>query len=292
MNSDDNMEMVHPYQGRTLVITTQHAKESILRPILANHLGINLVCTTGVDTDLLGTFNGEVRRVGSPTETAIQKARLGIEATGIPIGLASEGSFGPHPQLPFFNADQEIMVLVDTERQIVIEESVVSTATNVGEINVASIEEAEEFLAKSLFGTHAVIVRPNCTSDPHVIQKGIVDRYALSQTIKQYAGISPDGLAHLETDMRAHLNPTRRKVIEAAAEKLAVRIRAQCPECGTPGWGVVDVIMGLPCEGCAEPTHLVHKEILGCVKCRFRKVTSRSDAKKSAPAHLCPHCNP
>ena len=45
-----------------------------------------------VDTDIFGTFTGEIERVGTPLETAIKKARLGIENTGNPYAIASEGS--------------------------------------------------------------------------------------------------------------------------------------------------------------------------------------------------------
>ena len=48
-----------------------------------------------VDTDVLGTFAGEIERVGTPQETTVKKAQLGIEATGNPYALASEGSVGP-----------------------------------------------------------------------------------------------------------------------------------------------------------------------------------------------------
>ena len=45
-----------------------------------------------VDTDVFGTFAGEVERVGTPLETAVEKAQLGIKTTGNPFAIASEGS--------------------------------------------------------------------------------------------------------------------------------------------------------------------------------------------------------
>lgn len=286
------MKSFHPYLGRTFVMATKHEKERILRPILASHLGVNVELAEAVDTDCLGTFSGEITRQGTPLETAIKKARLGIQATGIPIGIANEGSFGPHPQMPFFNSDQELLVLVDIERDIVIEEYVVSASTNVGEIKVSTMDQAEDFLANCKFGSHALVVRPNSSFSSDKIQKGILDRQALARVVQYCATHSADGLAHIETDMRAHLNPTRQNVIAEAGEKFARRIKSLCSECGNPGWGVVDCIMGLPCETCRSPTQLIHKEIEGCVKCAFRKVLPRSDGKANAPTHLCPACNP
>jgi len=49
-----------------------------------------------VDTDIYGTFSGEIERVGTPLETAVKKARLGIETTSNPFAIASEGSVVPH----------------------------------------------------------------------------------------------------------------------------------------------------------------------------------------------------
>ena len=44
------------------------------------------------DTDVLGTFTGDVPRPGSPFETAVAKARIGMGLTGCSLGLASEGT--------------------------------------------------------------------------------------------------------------------------------------------------------------------------------------------------------
>ncbi len=282
----------HPYKGRTVAISTMHGKHEIIGPILDKRIGTKSVLASGINTDSLGTFSGDVARTGTPLQTAIEKARLGMAVTGKKLGIANEGSFGPHPQLPFFTSDMEIIVLVDGENDLVIEEYVVSPSTNVGEIKVADIHDAEEFLNKSLFGTHGMVVRPNSSLETANIKKGILDGKSLAEAIRLSAKRSSDGLAHIETDMRAHMNPTRQKVIAEASEKFAARVNTICPHCGLPGWGVVDCIMGLPCEGCGGPTAMVHKEIEGCVKCRFRKVLPRSDGKEKAPVNLCPECNP
>ncbi|HSW33828.1 MAG TPA: DUF6671 family protein [Steroidobacteraceae bacterium] len=38
----------------------------------------------------------------------------------------------------------------------------------------------------------------------------------------------------LESDLRAHANPTRMAMIRQAAEDLATRYRSPCPRCGAP----------------------------------------------------------
>ena len=76
-----------------------------------------------LDTDQLGTFSGEIERIAPPLETAIQKARLGMKETGLLLGIASEGSVGPDPIVPFIHSNTEHLVLVDDEIGIVISET-------------------------------------------------------------------------------------------------------------------------------------------------------------------------
>ena len=60
----------------------------------------------------------------------VRKARLGITRTGLKFGLASEGSYGPHPYIPFIPGGREIVLFIDDERGIEIRESIVVTRTN------------------------------------------------------------------------------------------------------------------------------------------------------------------
>jgi hypothetical protein len=50
-------------EGRKIVIATKHQKESILGPMLEKELHVNFAVTTGLDTDQLGTFSGEIERI-------------------------------------------------------------------------------------------------------------------------------------------------------------------------------------------------------------------------------------
>ena len=98
-----NMNGAHPYQGITAALATKHAKEKVVAPVFAS-LGISLQ-VPDIDTDLLGTFSGEIERVGTPKEVALKKARMGMKASGLAYGAASEGSIGPDPVVPFLNSD-------------------------------------------------------------------------------------------------------------------------------------------------------------------------------------------
>lgn len=80
--------MDHPYRGKPVALATKHDKQRAIAPALTVSPGLR-VRLANVDTDALGTFTGEIARLGTPRETALAKARLGIEATGIPRGLGS-----------------------------------------------------------------------------------------------------------------------------------------------------------------------------------------------------------
>ncbi len=47
------------------------------------------------DTDSLGTFSGEVQRLDDALSTCRRKALMGLEQSGLRLGLASEARFGP-----------------------------------------------------------------------------------------------------------------------------------------------------------------------------------------------------
>ena len=103
---------------------------------------------------------------------------------------------------------------------------------------------------------------------------------------------SEDGMIWVETDMRAHVNPTRMDVIAELARQLCGRLAAECPNCNAPGWGIVRVEKGLQCEYCNLPTMLISHEIYGCVLCEHIERAPRSDGLKTASQTYCSWCNP
>ena len=283
---------IHPYQGREAVLSTKHGKEQVIAPPLTATVGLKLRVPDEIDTDTLGTFTGEVPRIGTPHEVALRKAKLGMAAVGSPLGLANEGSFGPHPHLIFVPGDHEVLLFVDDEMGIQIVEEIVSAETNFAHKETTTVEDLGDFLKRARFPSHGLIVRPNSSSQPGLLFKGITTASALEQAVDACARASTDGLAHLETDMRAHMNPTRQMVLRQLAERLARRLATRCPECGAPGWGVVGVVRGLPCEVCGGETDWVREEIHGCPRCQLRHNRPRSDGRHHADAEQCPWCNP
>lgn len=192
------------YRGRTVVLTTKHGKERFVARPFGSAMGVTVRVAVDIDTDTLGTFTGEIARVGTPREVAISKARLGLLSTGEKLGLASEGSFGPHPHIPWLALDQEMLAFVDLQLGIEVVESVVTDKTNFGHCRAWHVEDLGKFIQSSLFPSHALIVRPNDGIKPGFLFKGIVDNHALTSAVALCSSASDDWLALVETDMRAH----------------------------------------------------------------------------------------
>ena len=285
----------HPYAGRAVALASRHGKErAIARPFRAG-LACRLRLAEGFDTDSLGTFSGEVPRPAGPEHTCRLKAEAGMAETGLSLGLASEGSFGPHPFVPLLPVGEEWMTFVDRDNGLVIREHLLARRTNFSHRRVGAGEELEPWLLAVGFPRHALIVRPNRTGSSAagaVVERGVRDPALLAAAVRRAAAASGDDLALVETDMRAHLNPTRMASIRTLAFRLVRRIGRLCPACGAPGWGVVEVIAGLPCGWCGTPTELVRIERHGCVACSHREDRPRRDGRQQADPGQCPLCNP
>jgi len=279
------------YQGQQIAFASKHSKEDVVLPHFKKYLGVvfNVPC---IDTDTLGTFSGEVERLGNALDVAEKKARLAMKAADLPYGLASEGSFGPHPYIPFLPSDQEILLFIDDKRQFKLHEILISDKTNFMHRCIANYDEVRPLLEAALFPSHGLIVRPNSWTDKKIIFKGIRDENELRVSITKSLAASRDGKAWLETDMRANVNPSRMKVIGELAEKLAKRLATNCPSCSAPGWGCTNFEKGLPCEYCESPTELVAFEVHGCVLCEYIENKQRKDCATRAEQKYCGVCNP
>jgi len=273
------------------VLATMHGKQAAVAPALRAQLGLEVVVPQGVDTDALGTFTREVARRGTMEETAIAKARLGMALTGLPLGLASEGSYGPHPAFPLVPGGLELLVLVDRERDIVVAEHLLDDRPVFAHVELAPGDDVDGFLRRVAFPDHGLAVSAIGSKDEPVL-KGLRSRECLEAAIERCAALSPEGRARVETDMRAHQNPTRMATIGRLAERLAARLQARCPECAAPGFGVSETISGLPCEECGMPSTMVDRELFRCPACPHEESRPRSDGLRRAPAFRCPRCNP
>ncbi len=276
--------MSHPYRGIEAVITTQHSKEKLIAPAFIT-LGIEVVHHE-FDTDTLGTFSGEIPRTLPQRDTALKKARIGMDATGIKYGLASEGSIGPDPIVPFINSAIESIAWIDDVNEIEIVEYERGTEVVAAKIEVASLDALGDFLNRADFPNHALIVYSASKKGP--ICKGLRDFFELERVVGE---LTRTGSAIIESDLRAHMSPSRSEVIRRCAEKLAKRLQELCARCETPGFGVIANLYGLNCEECGEKVEqAVRGELKGCAKCEYKE--ENLNGKESVSPAQCGSCNP
>lgn len=147
-----------PYAGRRICLTTLHRKERALARPFALGLGASLQ-VSACDTNALGSFSGEVERSGDALSTCRHKAMLGLAATGLQLGLASEASFGPHPAVPMLPVGQELLVFLDLAREITITAQRLEWRTNYGHTLLAPGEEPTLWLGRVGFPSHGVLAR-------------------------------------------------------------------------------------------------------------------------------------
>lgn len=283
------------YPGRQICLTTRHGKQRALARPFAAGLGLELV-VSDADTDALGTFSGEIARHGDALQTCRRKALLGLEVAGLSLGLASEASFGPHPAVPMLAVGQELLLFIDREQGLELLEQRLELRTNYSQRLLAPGDDPAPWLAQVGFPRHAVIARPAsltvCAATAALLFKGLRTPQELQAALQTCRHADPQGQVWLETDMRAHHNPTRMASIRRLGFALVRRLRSPCPACGSPGWGVVDRVPGLPCAACGLATALVRHEVLGCAACSHRLHKPRRDGRTAAdPAH-CATCNP
>ena len=276
------------YQDKEALIVTKHGKEQVIQPLLKGYLGLNANCPEGFDTDQFGTFSGSVERQDGPKATVRKKCLTALEKFSKPIGVATEGSFGAHPASPFLPAHEEWMVFMDLERGIEVYERELSTATVQFSRAFSNLNEAKDFLTSISFPDQRIFIhsdekmndQANYPSSLQAAHNEIERLFAQYET------------CWISSDLRAHANPSRMKVIETVAEKLVKRLLSACPNCQTPGYGKEDVKRGLPCAQCNFPTSGVQADIFECKSCGFREELNASTYPKNQDPTYCLICNP
>ena len=276
------------YQGRQVALLTKHGKERVIASVLNAVLGCRVELVAGYDTDLLGTFTRDIPRPGAQLKAAQIKARLGMDLAGLPIGIASEGSFGADPFTGMFSWNVEMIVWIDDMLGIEVV-GVASGTTSCSHLLTANWEEAERFARTAGFPEHGLVARPQHEGDPR-IRKGITDWETLREAFRWACGEARNGCVFLETDVRAHMNPSRMEMIGQAAQDLARKLCTLCPTCDAPGFQLAERVPGLLCEDCGIPTREARADIHRCVRCGHQVTVERPE--KAASAGRCDFCNP
>jgi ribosomal protein L37E len=277
------------FENRKLVIATMHKKEQVIAPVLESALGVQCMVPQSFDTDVLGTFTGEVQRPYDPLTTARKKCLMAMQAANCDMAVASEGSFGPHPDIPFVPAGEEWLFFMDTKNRLEVYARHLTTATNFGSATVKTLTELDAFAYRVGFPQHALILRTGHDVSAELV-KGINRWDVLEITFNKMW--QRHGQVFVETDMRAMYNPTRMAAIEQAANQLVSKIVITCPACGTPGFGIVDASLGLPCRQCGTPTRSVLSYTHRCLHCGFSKTDMYPNKKQYQDPMFCDNCNP
>ncbi|MBA4302461.1 MAG: hypothetical protein C0433_20505 [Cyclobacterium sp.] len=277
------------FQNRKLLIATKHQKENVIAPILEKELGVICFIDETFDTDTLGTFTGEIERELDPISTAREKCLRAMKMNDCDLGIASEGSFGPHPSLFFVSADDEFLIFIDKKYNLEIIARELSTETNFNGKELKTENELLDFANSIGFPAHGLILRKT-KDDVSEIHKGITDLELLKTVFNHLH--SKYHAVYAETDMRAMYNPTRMKVIKKAAKKLVEKIKSACPECQTPGFGITQAKKGLECSLCGSPTNSTLSYIYQCQHCKYTKEDMFPNKKKTEDPMYCDYCNP
>ncbi len=267
-----------PPHGATVALVTKHGKERLLEPLLApGHL--QLIHLGDLDTDSLGTFTRERPRAGTALDAARTKVSWALKhAPDARFAMASEGSFGPHPQLPWVAGGHELVLLHDRQTGLELRGDDLTVDTNFGATTVSSLEEATAFANRHGFPTHALIVGAHkAVTSPTHLEHLVVE------------GLR-EGAVSLETDMRAHLNPLRQASIRRAMARCLEALFTPCPACGWPGFVGGEPVAGLSCEACGAATRLPREWVRRCHRCDHTVSTPAETTM--APASRCDQCNP
>lgn len=293
MSLDDRSASSLFFANRTVVIATMHRKEQAIAPLLSAALGVKTRVPEHFDTDALGTFTREVDRPADQLTTARLKAEAALDLTGETLAIASEGSFGPHPQIPFVACDRELVLLCDRTYSLEIIGEHISTETNYRSQTIHSVAEALTFAQAVGFPEHGIIVMPFADrNSKEAVAKGIITVAALKDAVARVLSLSAERKAHIETDMRALYNPTRMKAIAQATQDLIQKIQQLCPQCHFPGFSIVQRRPGLACQLCGSPTLLTLSVLYRCQHCQFQQSQSFPDAIQFADPMRCFYCNP
>ena len=275
--------------GATAALGTLHGKARQIAPALAR-AGLKVIVER-IDTNAFGTFSGDVPRRGSPEQVVVAKARSAAEAAGIDLGLASEGSFFAHPDVPFITTNLELVALVDRR----------SGSTVIGRsrqlapwAHSMTVDRAGLCRVVTSFGLpdQAVLLRmPGSDAASPTGGRAVMDIRTEAQLLAAFRSVvgPGDGPVRVEPDLRADRCPPRRLAIAAAAEDLAARLMRICDGCGSPGVGLERVDPGLPCAWCAGPTLEVLRRVCVCPSCGGESVEA---VQGTADAGSCPRCNP
>ncbi|MDF2379691.1 MAG: hypothetical protein P1V18_05770 [Candidatus Gracilibacteria bacterium] len=278
------------FLNRTALLATQHQKEKVIAPILESALGITVLVPKEINTDQFGTFTREKKRHGTAQEVVKKKALHALDTFGGDLSIASEGSFGNHPSIPFIISNQEIVTLIDKKHQLTISGVITTAKTNLWSQYISNTTELKTLIKKHDFPNHGLLLRYH----PHLnfgIHKDIKTSPEILHKASKMLSKPFIKKIYVETDMRAHRNPTRMKAIQLATESLLKNIKSLCPSCNLPGYIVKKTKGQKNCKECKTPTKIPLYNISICQHCNHKENT-HIGIETEVKAMYCNYCNP
>jgi len=216
-----------------------------MQDILESALWVTCTLPENFNSDAFGTFTQDIKRHWDMLEAARAKAAKSMDMTWNDLAIASEGSFGMHPSIPFIPSNLELVVLIDRKNNLEMRGQYRSSDTNLDGKYVESIEEALAFADKIWFPSHGVILRRK-QNKKLLLNKDITSKTELISGVKKILSMPLTSKVFIETDMRAHKNPTRMKAIKKATENLIDNIQSKYPTYQTPWFVVANTSWFLP----------------------------------------------
>ena len=265
-----------------LLLSSKHLKEQILQPLFDPY-GVELIVNLDFDTDVYGTFCGTTPRIEGPKITVKEKCLAGMAFANKRQGLASEGSFGPHPGSPFMSVNEEWLVYIDLDLGLEIYGRSTTIEVCHAQLHYQDAAQLPSFLSNCSFGKQGLVLKN--ASSGQLLEKGIQEPAQLELLLQQI----PEW--QIETDLRAHMNPLRKKNIAAAGKDLMERMQRRCPNCAHPDFSVQKVSGQLACSLCFQLTDNYQFLEYTCNYCAHHQIEERTDKKLEDP-QFCNNCNP
>ena len=272
-----------------IALPTLHGKQTLIAPVLEPATGCTVVHVPEVDTDRFGNFTRTQPRTGSQLDAARAKAQAAVAQSGLPLALASEGAFVTDPMAGLIPWNIELVLLLDTWRG----QEIVGWAQGPARAGQSLVRASSQLLQLASvlgFPEHQLCLRPDHSEDPRV-HKGLGSASALLQAFAQAQAQSKHGNVFVESDLRAHCNPTRQAMIVRASQDLVVKMLSRCPACARPGYAVSGHRQGRPCRDCGAPTREPLVSLWHCNVCHHQEERQEAWPSHAEPAR-CDHCNP
>jgi len=274
-------------ENQSILLVTKHNKQEVIAPDFKKEFNAKVIVCENVDTDKFGMFSGEIKRIQSAKETVLNKALEGLKLnTGFEFAIASEGSFGNHPDSVFLPYNEEWLVIVEKSTNEAVYAKSGTVKTNFANQITSNENEIESFLNRVPNAKYVLKTALN----EKIICKGVSKQSEILEKCKSYFEQGKQVL--IETDLRAMNNPLRMKNIAATTKQLIENLKSKCPSCNQPGFSIQDSVPGLLCELCEFPSSYPKNHVKICAHCSFEQVVPPVHGLTRLEAQYCHFCNP